>query len=117
MFSNEPKWVKNLVRDIIKGFVNEDMDKEEIRAIRDRFVLVEANDDNTSYLDMFLLGQCKHHILSNSSFSWWGAWMNQNPDKITIAPNIWLNGVDSGEIYTEGMILINSKGRVEKKVK
>ena len=117
MFSNEPKWIKNLVRDIIKGFVNEDMDKDEIRAIRDRFVLVEANDDNTSYLDMFLLGQCKHHILSNSSFSWWGAWMNQNPDKITIAPNIWLNGVDSGEIYTEGMILINSKGRVEKKVK
>ena len=79
--------------------------------------MAEANDEYTAYLDMFLLSQCKHNIISNSSFGWWGAWMNENPEKITIAPNVWLNGVDSTDIFTEGMILINSKGRVEKKVK
>lgn len=116
-FSNEPKWIKTLVKDIIRGFVREDMTVEEIRKLRSSFILVEANDDNTSYLDMYLLGQCKHNILSNSSFSWWGAWMNHYPNRITIAPSIWLNGVDSQEIYTSGMIPINSKGRVGKRVK
>ena len=93
------------------------MTNDDIRKLRDRFILIEANDEYTSYLDMFLLSKCKHNILSNSSFSWWGAWINDNPDKIVIAPNTWLNGVDSSEIYTEGMVLINPKGRVERRVK
>ena len=117
VFSNEPRWVKNWLKNIIKSLITPDMDNDAIKALRDRFVLVEANDEYTAYLDMFLLSQCKHNIISNSSFGWWGAWMNENPEKITIAPNVWLNGVDSTDIFTEGMILINSKGRVEKKVK
>ena len=117
VFSNEPKWVKNWLRDIIRSLITEGMSKEEVRKLQERFVLVEANDEYISYLDMFLLGKCKHNILSNTGFSWWGAWMNENKSKIMIAPNIWVNGVDSEAIYTEGMIRVNAKGRVEKKVK
>lgn len=53
-------------------------------------VYVEGNTDTQSYEDMCLMSLCKHQIIANSSFSWWGGWLNQNACKIVIAPRKWL---------------------------
>jgi len=74
IFSDDPKWAKSFLK------------------INYPFTFVEGNSWNkTSYEDLRLMSLCKHNIIANSSFSWWASWLNQNPDKIIIAPGKWFN--------------------------
>ena len=67
---------------------------DDIEWCRERFrgramVFVEAL---SAVEDLFLMARCRGHIIANSSLSWWGAWLDPNPDKKVIAPARWFGG-------------------------
>ena len=72
VFSNDIQWaMENLKTDQEMYFVGQ-------------------NSEEKGYEDMRLMSLCHHHIIANSSFSWWGAWLSQYEEKIVIAPGQWL---------------------------
>lgn len=88
IFSNDLDWTKNKYNS-------------------SEFTIISGNSGDISYRDMQLMSMCKHNIIANSSFSWWGAWLNNNPDKIVIAPNKWCNNKPTPDIYPNNWIKLH----------
>ena len=73
----------------------------------DNAVFISNNIGKNSFIDMQLMSCCKHNIIANSTFSWWGAWLNNNPNKIIISPNKWMNDTNgTGDIIPNDWIKI-----------
>jgi hypothetical protein len=57
-----------------------------------RAVFVDHNDSFSAHEDLRLMSSCRHHIIANSTLSWWGAWLGSYVDRIVIAPRNWMVG-------------------------
>ena len=87
IFSNDIQWVKENLP-------------------LDNSVIIDWNQGKDSYKDMFLMSKCKHNIIANSSFSWWGAWLNENKDKLVIAPDRWFNNIQAPDVICDSWIKV-----------
>ena len=72
VFSDDPKWCGTFME-----------------SFHIQYHIIDNNQGFNSYQDMYLMTQCKHIIIANSSFSWWGAWLNDNKNRIILAPKRW----------------------------
>ncbi len=73
LFSDDPAWVAANLR------------------LDHPMTMVSQQLSGSQYDDLRLMSLCRHHIIANSSFSWWGAWLNPRPDKVVLAPRRWGN--------------------------
>lgn len=69
-------------------------------------IYVDWNQNINSSLDMILMSKCKNNIIANSTFSWWGAWLNNNSNKIIITPKKWNNDKNTKDIVPNEWIKI-----------
>lgn len=90
VFSDDPQWVQDNLK------------------IPFPTTYVTHNGPGKNYEDLRLMSLCKHNIIANSSFSWWGAWLNNNPDKAVIAPGKWFNdeSKDTKDLIPEGWVKV-----------
>jgi hypothetical protein len=92
VFSDEPKVARKLCQGI------------------GQCLFIEGGDASTAHEDLHLMSLCRHHIIANSSFSWWGAWLNPSPGKLVFAPRYWGNTVDSyfPDLYPSGWTIVDN---------
>jgi hypothetical protein len=67
-------------------------------------VYINNNKGSNSYVDMYLMSICKHNIIANSTFSWWAAWLNKNPNKIVVMPEKWMNNNNCAGMFPKEWI-------------
>jgi hypothetical protein len=90
LFSNDVEWTK-----------------AHIELPYDRTVIASSSlPAAEDWVEMFLMSSCKNNIIANSSYSWWGGWLNTNPHKIVISPSRWKNGNDNAQIICKEWITI-----------
>lgn len=69
-------------------------------------IYIDWNKGEDSWQDMMLISHCRHHIICNSTFSWWGAWLNPRKDKMVIVPERWFNNAETPHIYPDKWIKV-----------
>jgi hypothetical protein len=85
VFSDDPEWCRDELE--LPGSVE----------------IVSDGRAATDVIDLHLLARCRHHVISNSTFGWWGAWLGETPTGITVCPLRWLNdeSMDTGNLVPE----------------
>ena len=109
-YENAITYIQSKVEAPIFYVFSEDLEwvKQNIN-IPSNSVFVDYNPNLSSSHNMQFMSLCKHQIISNSSYSWWAAWLNQNPSKIIVAPDKWFADGRETDIYTDDMVRISTK--------
>lgn len=106
-YSNAMLYFNDLLDNPVFYIFSDDIDFCKKKFQNDNIKFVDTNfyeRKNSTVEDLFLMSCCKHNIIANSTYSWWGAYFNRNPKKIVICPPVWSNKSKSSEIFPSSWI-------------
>lgn len=86
---------------------SEDLDWVKNNLNLGKAVYVDWNKGKDSWQDMMLMSLCHHHIICNSTFSWWGAWLGTYSKKVVIGPQKWSDKMNSSEVMPKSWIKVS----------
>ena len=89
IISSAMAFISERISDVKFYVFSDDVEWAKAQSFFNNCNFIEYETANGSRSDLFLMSCCKHNIIANSSFSWWGAWLNKYPEKIVIGPEKW----------------------------
>lgn len=104
-------YLQEQYNDLSVYFFSDDMDwvKENFDLNKAKITYIDKTITSTGIEDFYLMTQCRNNIIANSTFSWWAAYLNSNPNKIVIAPKKWYSDnahYDYKDVYPNEWIKI-----------
>lgn len=90
---------------------SDDLDWVKANFYLENMVTVDLGKNDSPWQDMYLMSKCNHNIISNSTFSWWGAWMNTNINRIVVAPSHWYNGINTPDLFPKGWMVVKMEDK------
>jgi hypothetical protein len=94
-------YIKNIVDSPVFFIFSDDQEWVKANLYLNDMVFVDWNTGYDSWQDMCLISRCKHNVNANSTFSWWGAWLNSNPQKIVIVPRYFIYNRETPDVSPE----------------
>ena len=88
-YNDAVQYIKDKLQKVNLFVFSDDIEWAKANLKYENIVFIEADSKRIPHEDIYLMSLCSHNIIANSSFSWWGAWLNQNDDKIVVAPKRW----------------------------
>ncbi len=108
-YDNAIEYFKKHIDDPVFYIFSDDIEYVKRQYQGQEFVVVEGFSGEKSHYDMYLMSKCRHNIVANSSFSWWGAWLNTNADKIVACPEKWSTKYELKYTPCDSWVRIKSK--------
>ena len=102
------EYVSRIMPGVPFVFFSNDMEWVKYHFNKTNIIICEAKlfEHYEDWYDMYFMTLCRGNIIANSSFSWWGAWLNKNTAPVVLAPNKWFNGLETPDIWCDNWIRI-----------
>ena len=94
------EYIKNKIENPFFILFSDDMEWVRQNFLKEQNMIYACDFDMMDYEELMLMKKCKHNIIANSTFSYWGAWLNNNPDKVVISPKGWRRKIIPDEWLT-----------------
>tara|TARA_B100000989_G_scaffold214088_1_gene162765 strand:+ start:24441 stop:25277 length:837 start_codon:yes stop_codon:yes gene_type:complete len=107
-YINAVTWIEKKHKNIKYFIFSDDIDWVKSNLEFKNATYIENSNKRKPHEDILLMSICNHNIIANSTFSWWGAWLNSNDNKIVLSPKDWFNDVNL-ELLSRGLNCSNWK--------